>query len=299
MALTTAQIQNLLRPGLAAIAGSYPAYPSEWSEIFDTYESDKAFELEEEMKFTGLAQLRGEGAPSAIDTMGQRFATVYLHRYVSLMFVMTRQSQKDNLYKQKFPMIAKAFRHSFDQSKEVLGAAILNNAFNAAFPIGDGQSLCSTAHPIDGNTVSNRAAVAGDLNEASLESALIQIALFKDIAGLIIKTIPQKLIVPPQLNYVAERLCGSQFRTNTPNNDISAVYNLGSLPQGYRVNHFLSSSTNWFIKTDAPDGFKHYQREPFETDSYIDFDTDNIKFKGLERYSFNVTNWRAVFGNGA
>lgn len=212
------------------------------------------------------------------------------------MFNITRQAQLDNLYKQKFPMIAKSFKRSFLIAKETLGAAVLNNGFTTQLT-GDGQPLFSTAHIIDTGTVANRPTTGSDMNETSWESGLIQVAFFKDIAGNPTQAKVVKLIVPPQLEYVACRLTKSAFRTNTPNNDISATYHIGSAPEGYRVNHYLSSGSAWFMLTDSPNGFKMYQREPFQTDTYVDFLTDNIQCKGLERYSFGVTNWRAGWGN--
>lgn len=297
MAINTTAIANLLRPGLAAVFGDYPAYPSQWSEIFDVYESDKAVEIEVEMKMLGLAQVRPEGSPTAVDTMGQRITTSYVHKYVALSFNITRQALKDNLYKTKFPLMVRALKKSMAQTKEILGASILNNGFSASFPIGDGQPLFSTAHPIDGSTVANAASVAADLNEASLESAIITIQQFKDQAGLIVQTKPQKMIVPPQGQFVAERLLASAFRTNTANNDISAVYNVSAVPDGYRVNQFLTTPNSWFVLTDSPDGFKHYIRESIETDVYADFSTDNLLAKALERYSFGVSNFRAAYGS--
>lgn len=299
MAINTGAIANLLRPGLAAVFGSYPMYPSEWAEIFDVYESDKAVEIEVEMKMLGLAQIRPEGSQTSMDTMGQRIITNYQHKYIGLGFVITRQAIMDNLYKTRFPMMATALRDSLAQTKEILGAAVLNNGFNAAYPIGDGQPLFSTAHPIDGGTFSNTSAVAADLNEASLESGIITIQQFKNQAGLIVMTKPKKLIVAPQNQFVAERLLASAFRTNTANNDISAIYNVTAIPEGYRVNHFLTTTAGqaWFVTTDAPDGFKHYVREKVETDVYTDFSTDNLQAKAIERYSFGVSNPRAGYGN--
>lgn len=299
MAINTGAIANLLRPGLAAVFGSYPMYPSQWSEIFDVYESDKAVEIEVEMKMLGLAQIRPEGAQTAMDTMGQRIITNYQHKYIGLGFVITRQAIMDNLYKTRFPMMATALRDSLAQTKEILGAAVLNNGFNSAFPIGDGKPLFSTQHPIDGGVFANTPSTPSDLNEASLESAIITIQQFKNQAGLIVQTKPKKLIVAPQNQFVAERLLGSAFRTGTNNNDISAVYNITAIPEGYRTNQFLTATSGqaWYLLTDAPDGFKHYVREKVETDVYTDFSTDNLQAKAIERYSFGVSNPRAAYGN--
>lgn len=297
MAINTPAIASLLRPGLASVFGDYPAYPSQWSEIFDVYQSDKAVEIEVEMKMLGLAQIRNEGAPTAVDTMGQRIQTSYVHKFVALSFNITRQAIEDNLYKTKFPLMVKALKKSMAQTKEILGASILNNGFSSSYPIGDGGALFRTDHPIDGGTVANKPAVAADLNEASLEAAIIAIQQFKDQAGLIVQTKPEKLIVPPQGQFVAERLLASAFRTNTANNDISAVYNVSAVPQGYRVNQFLTTANSWFLLTDAPDGFKHYVRTAVETDVYADFSTDNLMAKAVERYSFGVSNFRAAYAS--
>lgn len=297
MAINTGEIESLLRPGLAAVFGEYDMYPSEWSEIFDVYESDKDVEKEVEMKFLGLAQIREEGSPTAVDTMGQRIITTYHHQYVALSFIITRQAIMDNLYKTRFPMQARALRDSLAQTKERLGAAILNNGFSPSYPVGDGQPLFSTQHPIDGGVYPNRPAIPADLTEGSLESALITIGQFKNQAGLIIKTMATKLVVPSKNQFVSERLLGSAYRTQTANNDISAVYNLSSVPQGYRVNHFLTLGNSWYLLTDAPNGFKHYIRERIETDVYTDFSTDNISAKAVERYSFGVSNPRAAYGS--
>lgn len=303
MAINTGAIANLLRPGLAAVFGDYPRYPSQWSEIFDVYQSDKAVEIEVEMRMLGLAAIRPEGAQTQMDdAMGQRVITNYVHKYVALGFQITRQAIMDNLYKTRFPMMAKALRDSMAQTKEILGASILNNGFNAAFPIGDGQPLFSVNHPIDGGVFANTSAVAADLNEASLEQGIIGIQQFRNQANLIVQTKPKKLVVGPQNQFVADRLLGSAFRINTPNNDISAVYNLSAVPEGYRVNQFITQINNplvntWFLLTDAPDGFKCYQREALETDVYTEFSTDNLLAKAVERYSFGVSNPRAAWGN--
>jgi hypothetical protein len=295
MAINTTAIQSLLRPGLAAVFGDYPMYPAQWSEIFDKHTSDKAVEIEVEVKLLGLAAIRAEGASTIYENMGQRFTTNYVHRYVSIGFVITRQAIKDNLYKAQFPLQAKAMRNSMGQAKENLGAAVLNNGFSASFPIGDGQALYSTAHPIDNGTVANTFAAVTDLNETSLQNAIVKVQQFKDQAGLIVMTKPEKLTVAPANQWTADRLLNSAFRTGTADNDISAIYNTSAVPQGYRVNQFLTSASNWFLMTDAPDGFKYYEREALETDVYTDFDTDNVKAKAIERYSFGVSNFRASF----
>lgn len=297
MTINVAQIQNLLRPGLAAVFGDYPQYPAEWSEIFERHTSDKAVEIEVEVKLLGLASIKQEGASVAYGDMGQRYVTNYVHRYAAIGFIITRQAMKDNLYQSRFPLQAKALKNSLAQTKEILGASVLNNGFDTNYPIGDGKPVFSTAHPIDGGTVANTFTVQADLNETSLQDAIVSISKFKDAAGLRIMTKPTKLIVPTELQFTAERLLKSEFRVGTANNDINAMYSIGSVPQGYRINHFLTDTNAWFLLTDAPNGFKYYEREAIETDVYTDFDTDNLKAKAIERYSFGVSNFRAGFGS--
>jgi hypothetical protein len=297
MAINSSQIASLLRPGLSAVFGDYQFYPSQWTELFETYESDKAVEYETEMRMLGLGQIRAEGAPTASDVMGQRVISTYINRYVALQFQITRAAIMDNLYKTKFPLMVKALKKSMAQTKDVLAASVFNNAFDTAFAGGDGKPLCSTTHPIDTGVYANAPAVSVDLNEASLESALITTQQFKDQAGLIVMTKAQKLAVAPQGQFVSERLLGSAFRTNTPNNDVSAIYNGSYLPKGWVCNQYFTSPNAWFLLTDAQDGLKHYVREKIETDVYTDYSTDNLMAKAVERYSFGWSNPRAVYGS--
>lgn len=298
MTINTTAIRSFLEPGINTIFGDYPAYPAQWKEIFDVNTSDKAVERDVEIKMLGLAQLKAEGASTVYDTMGERYTTSYMHRYVGLGFIITRQAIKDNLYKSRFPMQAKALKNAFAQTKEVLGAAVLNNAFDATnYPIGDGVALCSTAHPIDGATVANRPSAEVDLNETSLEAAIIAVQAFKDAAGLRVMVKPQKLVLPPQLQFVAARLLRSEYRVDSANNDINAIKSMGMLPGGFVVNQFLTDTDAWFLMTNADNGFKYFQREPFETDVYTDFDNQSMKVSGIERYSFGVSNFRAVYGS--
>lgn len=297
MAINTTQIRDLLRPGLAAVFGDYPMYPGQWSEIFEKHSSDKAVEIEVEVKLLGLAQIKAEGASTAYQDMGQRYVTNYVNRYTSVGFIITRQAIKDNLYQSSFPLQAKALRQSMEQTKEVLGASVLNNGFSSNFPIGDGQPLFSTAHPIDNGTVANTFTVQADLNETSLQDAIVGVQRFRDAAGLRVMTKPTKLIVPAELQWTATRLLQSQFRVDTANNDINAIYNNSAVPQGHRVNMFLTDTNSWFLLTDAPNAFKYYERESLETDVYTDFDTDNLKAKAIERYSFGCSNFRGGWGS--
>lgn len=297
MAINTTAIRNLLRPGLAAIFGDYPQYPAQWKEIYESHDSDKAVEIEVEVKLLGLAQLRTEGASTFYDTMGQRSITNYVNKYYGLGFIITRQAIKDNLYKSRFPMQAKALRQSFEQTKEINGAAVINNGYDTNFPIGDGLPVFSTGHLRDGGTVANTPSTQVNLNEASLEDAIIAIQAFRNAAGLKINYKAMKLLVPPQNQFVAVRLLKSEYRTDGADNDVNAIANQNYIPQGFRVNQFLTDVNGWTILTDCHDGAKYYQREAFETDTYTDFDNDNVKVKAIERYCFGVSNFRRFYGS--
>lgn len=300
MTTTITQIQSLLRPGLAAILVNGAEYPDQWKEVFETFQSDKEREIEVEVKSTGLASIKTEAGSIAYSSMNQTYTTTYVHRYVALGFKISRQAIKDNLYKSQFPMQAKSLQRSLKETKETLGASVLNNGFDATnYPIGDGKALFSTTHPIQGagGTVANTFTVQADLSEASLQDALVAIQRFRSAAGLLENNKPTKLIVPAELQWDADRLLNSQFRTGTANNDINAIYNTTAVPDGYRVNQYLTDADAWFIMTDAENGFKHYEREPVESDVYVDFDTKVLKCSAMERYSFGVTNFRAAFGS--
>lgn len=299
MAVNTAQIANLLRPGLNAVFGDYPNYPSQWTEIFDRNTSEMAVEFDVEMRTLGLAQLRAEGANTYYDNgMGQRFITTYNHAYVALGFIVTRKAMKDNLYKAQFSMGSAQLKDSFLQTKEVQGIAVINNAFDATNAAGaDGVALCSTAHPIDGSTYANTPSTQVALNETAIEAAIVQIQQLRDQAGKIVMVQPRKMIVPPNNQWQADRLLGSKFRTETANNDISAIYNVKAIPEGYTVNQFMTDTNSWFIKTNADNGFKYFEREKMEVDMFTDFDNDNLKIKGIERYSFGFSNPRIVWGS--
>jgi hypothetical protein len=297
MPINTSSIQALLRPGLADVFGDYPQWPSQWTEIFERHTSDMAVEIDVEVKLLGLAQIKAEGASISYDSMGQRYVTNYYHRNVGIGFIITKNAMRDNLYKAQFPLQAKALKNSMMQTKETLGAAVLNNGFDTNFPIGDGQPVFSISHPIDGGVVANTFSVQADLNETSLEDAINGVQRFRDQAGLKCNIKQKKLIVPTELQWTASRLLNSQFRTDTANNDISAIYNSDAVPQGYRVNLYLTDTNSWFLMTDADAGFKYYQRDPLETDVYQDFDTSNLKAKAEERYSFGASNFRAGWGS--
>lgn len=297
--INTGQIASLLRPGLKAVFGQYPTYPEQWTEIFKTYQSDKYQEIEVEMKYLGAADIKPEGQPIATDSMGQRIVTNYIHKRVGLSFTITKEAVEDNLYQNQFPEQAKSLRNSLRITKNILGANILNNAFNAAYPIGDGQSVCSIAHPIDGGVFSNSLAgnASVDFSEAGVEQAIILIQKFPMQSGILSQTMAKKMILPRELQFSASRLLNSAFRVDVANNDINALYHNDYIPEGYRINQFLTSPSAWFVLTDAEDGLKHFQRTPVETDTYVDYPTDNVMAKATERYSFGVSNPRGIFGS--
>lgn len=298
--INTAQIASLLRPGLKAVFGQYPTYPEQWTEIFKTYQSDKYQEIEVEMKYLGAADIKPEGQPIATDSMGQRIVTNYIHKRVGLSFTITKEAVEDNLYQNQFPQQAISLRNSLRITKNILGANILNNAFNAAYPIGDGQAVCSANHPIDGGVFSNTLAAGSasvDFSEAGVEQAIILIQKFPMQSGILSQTMAKKMILPRELQFSASRLLNSAFRVDVANNDINALYHNDYIPDGYRINQFLTSPTAWFVLTDAEDGLKHFQRTPVETDTYVDYPTDNVMAKATERYSFGISNPRAIFGS--
>jgi hypothetical protein len=251
------------------------------------------------MKYLGAADIKPEGQPIATDSMGQRIVTNYIHKRVGLSFTITKEAVEDNLYQSQFPQQAVSLRNSLRITKNILGANVLNNAFNAAYPIGDGQSVCSATHPIDGGVFSNTLAGGAtvDFSEAGVEQAIIQIQKFPMQSGILSQTMAKKLILPRELQFAASRLLNSAFRVDVANNDINALYHNDYIPDGYKINQFLTSATSWFIITDAEDGLKHFQRTPVETDTYVDYPTDNVMAKATERYSFGVSNPRGIFGS--
>lgn len=297
MTIVTGNAPSLLRAGLACITGMYPDYPTQWSEIFETYQSDKNFEQEVEMKYLSYAQLKTEAGPIAVDSMGQRYTTTYFHRNIGISFSISQEMLEDNLYKSYFPMQTKALMKSMNQTRETLAMSVINNGFLPQYPVGDGQPLFSTAHPYDGGTFANRFSVQADLNEASLEQAVILIQQFPDLAGLRSQAKPRKLITSIQNQFIAERLLGSAFRTGTANNDVNALYSMSMIPEGGRAMQYITLPGFWGILTDADNSFKYYERTPLNTDVYTDFDTNNLKAKAWQRYSFGVTNVRGMFAS--
>jgi phage major head subunit gpT-like protein len=299
MAVNLSAIKDLLLPGLRGIEGKYEMIPSQYDKIFTKHDSKLALERTAEMRYLGLAQLKTEGGQTAFDNnAGERFVYNQEHNEIALGYAITRKAIDDNLYKTQFHPSNLGLIESFQQSKEIYGANILNTAttYNSSIG-GDGQSLCSTSHPIDGGTVSNRPTTDVDLNEATLLNAMISIRTnFKDMAGLKVFARGRKLIVPPQLEPVAIRLTKTELRPGTADNDVNALLSTaGGLPEGYMVNDFLTSSFAWFLLTNI-DGLSYMERVKFETDMQVDFVTDNLLVKGYERYSFGYYNWRAIWG---
>ena len=299
MAISRAQLAKELEPGLNALFGmEYARYENEHAEIFETESSDRAFEEEVLIVGFGNAEVKTEGQGVNYDQASEGFTARYTHETVALAFSLTEEAGEDNLYDRLGARYTKALARSMAHSKQVKAANVLNNAFSSSFTGGDGVSLINTSHPLaGGGTLANRASTMSDLNETSLENALISISTFVDDRNMILALQGTKLIVPPQLQFVADRLLESPGRVGTADNDINAVRNMGLLPQGYAVNHFLTDTDAFFILTDCPDGFKHFERSPIATSMEGDFDTGNVRYKARERYSFGFSNPRAVFGS--
>ncbi len=299
MAISRAQLAKELEPGLNALFGmEYARYENEHAEIFDTESSDRAFEEEVLIVGFGNARDKSEGQSVGYDSASEGFTSRYTHETVALAFALTEEAVEDNLYDRLGARYTKALARSMAHTKQVKAANVLNNAFNSNFAGGDGVELIDDAHPLaGGGTFSNRPTAYSDLNETSLEDALISISTFVDDRNMILALQGVKLIVPPQLQFVADRLLDTPGRVGTADNDINAIRNTGMLPQGYAVNHFLTDTDAWFVKTDCPDGFKHFERSPISTSMEGDFDTGNVRYKARERYSFGFSNPRAVFGS--
>lgn len=300
MAVNLSAIKDLLLPGLRGIEGKYEMIPSQYDKIFTKHDSKLALERTAEMRYLGLAQLKTEGAQTSFDNnSGQRFVYNQEHNEIALGYAITRKAIDDNLYKTQFHPSNLGLIESFQQTKEIYGANILNTAttYNASIG-GDGVALISTAHPIDGGTVSNRPAVDVELNEATLLNAMISIRTnFRDQAGLKVFARGRKLVVPAALEPTAIRLTKTELRPGTADNDVNAILTTaGGLPEGYMVNDFLTSASAWFLLTNI-DGLSYMERIKFETDMQVDFVTDNLLVKGYERYSFGYYNWRSIFGS--
>ena len=299
MAISRAQLAKELEPGLNALFGmEYARYDDEHAEIYETESSDRAFEEEVMLTGFGSAPVKSEGAAVTFDDAQEAFTARYTHETIALAFSITEEAIEDNLYDRLASRYTKALARSMAHTKQVKSAAVLNNAFDSTITGGDGKELCATDHPLtNGNTFRNELSTAADLNETSLENSLIDISAFVDERGLKVSVRGTKLIVPPALQFVADRLLESTLRPGTADNDINASRNMGMLPEGYVVNHYLTDSDAFFIKTDTPRGFLHFERLPMSTKMEGDFDTGNMRFKARERYSFGFSDPRCVFGS--
>ena len=300
MAVNLSQIKDLLLPGLRGVEGKYEMIPSQYDKIFTKHDSKMALERTAEMRYLGLAQLKTEGGQTSFDSgAGERFVYNQEHTEIALGYAITRKAIDGNLYKTQFTPSNLGLVESFQQTKEIYGANILNTAqtYNSAVG-GDGVALCSTAHPIDGGSVANTPTTQVDLNEATLLNAMIAIRTnFRDQANLKVFARGRKLIIPPALEPVAIRLLKTELRPGTADNDVNAIMTTaGGLPEGYMVNDFLTSSYAWFLLTNI-DGLAYMERVKFETDMQVDFVTDNLLVKGYERYSFGYYNWRSIYGS--
>ena len=297
MAISRSQLVKELEPGLNALFGlEYQNYANEHSEIFDTENSDRAFEEEVMLSGFAQAQVKPEGSGVTFDNAQETFTARYSHETIALAFSITEEAIEDNLYDRLASRYTKALARSMANTKQVKAAAVLNNAFNSSFAGGDGKELCATDHPTIAGTVSNELATSADLNETSLEQSLIDIAAFTDERGLKIAARGVKMIIPSELQFTAERLMKSAQRVGTADNDINAVRSMGMVPQGYVVNNFLTDTDAFYITTDVPNGMKYFQRAAIKTAMEGDFDTGNVRYKARERYSFGVSDYRGIFG---
>jgi hypothetical protein len=299
MAIARSQLLKELEPGLNALFGmEYDRYENEHAEIYESENSDRAFEEEVMLAGFGAAPTKQEGAAVSFDLANEAFTARYTHETIALAFSITEEAVEDNLYDKLSSRYTRALARSMANTKQVKAAATLNNAFDSSFTLGDGKELCATDHPTTaGGNFRNELTTAADLNETSLEQSLIDISAFIDERGLKIALRGMKMIIPPALQFVAERLMASNLRVGTADNDVNAIRNMGMLPEGYVVNHFLTDTDAFFIKTDAPNGFKHFVRTPMQTAMEGDFDTGNVRYKARERYSFGVSDPRCVFGS--
>lgn len=290
MAISRAQLLKELLPGLNALYGlEYAKYEDEHAQIYETENSERSFEEETKLSGFGAAPVKAEGAAIAYDNAQEAFTSRYVHETVAMGFSITEEAMEDNLYDSLSARYTKALARAMAFTKQVKAAALLNNGFTS-FNAGDGVTLFNTAHPtVEGATNANRPASDADLNETSLEQAVIDIAAFVDERGLLIAAQPRKLIVPPQLMFVATRLLQTELRVGTGDNDTNALRTNGSIPEGSAVNHYLTDSDAWFIKTDVPNSMKHFVRAAMDTKMDGDFDTGNVRYKARERYSFGVS----------
>jgi hypothetical protein len=299
MAISRAQLLKELLPGLNALFGlQYKTYDQEHEEIYETETSERSFEEETKLSGFSAAPVKNEGSAIAYDNAQEAWTARYNHETIALGFSLTEEAIEDNLYDSLSARYTKGLARAMAYTKQVKAAAVLNNGFSSAYPGGDGVSLFNSAHPlVSGGTNSNVPSTAADLNETSLENAVIQISLWTDERNLLIAAKPKKLIVPPALQFVATRLLETELRVGTTDNDVNALKNNGSIPGGYTINHFLTDSNGWYLTTDVPNGMKHFVRTPLSTGMDGDFDTGNVRYKARERYSFGWSDPLGMYGS--
>jgi len=297
--ITRAQIQRELVPGLKVVWGQeLKRYPDMWPEIFETESSDRSFEEDLNVVGLGPANVKTEGSAVTYDTSSEFYISRYVHQTVALAFSITEEAMEDNLYMKTAKQNTKSLAYSFKYTKEVTGAAILNNGFTAGYNGGDGVPLFSTSHPlVNGSTISNRPTTGVDLNETAIEAMRIQMARWTDSRGMLVNYQPEKLVIPPDYMFTATRLMSTVLRVGTSDNDINALKEMGIFSKGFTMNPFLLDTNAWYVKTNAPNGLKHFNRVSLSFDKDGDFDTGNMKFKGRERYSFGWSNPLGMWGS--
>ena len=299
MAISRAQLLKELLPGLNALFGlEYARYGEEHKEIYETETSERSFEEETKLSGFSAAPVKNEGSAIAYDNAQEAWTTRYNHETIALGFSITEEAIEDNLYDSLSARYTKGLARAMAYTKQVKGASVLNNGFSAQYVGGDGQPLFSPNHPlVSGGTNGNTPTTQTDLNETSLEAAVIAIAAWTDERGLLIAAKPKKLVIPPALQFVATRLLETELRVGTNNNDINALKNNGAIPEGYAINHFLTDNTAWFLTTDVPNGLKHFVRTPLQNSMDGDFDTGNVRYKARERYSFGWSDPLGIYGS--
>ena len=299
MAISRAQLLKELLPGLNALFGmEYERYGEEHAEIYETETSERSFEEETKLSGFGQAPVKDEGAAIAYDNAQEAFTARYNHETIALGFSLTEEAVEDNLYDTLSARYTKALARSMANTKQVKAANVLNNGFSGGPTGGDGKTLFATDHPlVSGGTNNNAQSTAADLNESSLENAVIQIAAWTDERGLLIAAKPRKLIIPPALQFVATRLLDTDQRVGTSDNDINALKNNGAIPEGYAINHYLTDTDGYFLTTDVPNGMKYFVRTPLTTSMDGDFDTGNVRYKARERYSFGFSDPLGMWGS--
>ena len=299
MAISRAQLLKELLPGLNALFGlEYARYGEEHKEVYETESSERSFEEETKLSGFSAAPVKNEGSAIAYDNAQEAWTARYTHETIALGFSLTEEAVEDNLYDTLSARYTKALARAMAYTKQVKAANVLNNGFSSSYAGGDGKALFANDHPlVSGGTNSNIPAVATDLNETALENAVIQISLWTDERGLLIAAKPKKLVIPPQLQFVATRLLETELRVGTADNDINAIKNNGSIPEGYAINHWLTDPDAWFLTTDVPNGMKHFVRTALSTSMDGDFDTGNVRYKARERYSFGWSDPLGMYGS--